>query len=229
LIPYGIKGVIWYQGESNAGRSKQYRVLLPTLISDWRQRWGEGPFFFDIVQLANNGQNTMPGADGDGMQAIRDAQMDTVETTINTGIAITDDIGDAVSDHPKDKVDVGSRLALAALAKGYGQKITYSGPVYTGSKIVGNQIIILFDHADGGLVAKGGGPLTGFSICDVHQNWVWADAKIDGANVDVSSSSIANPTAALFAWADNPSFNLYNGAGLPAAPFRTDRPAAGPY
>ena len=221
MIPYGIKGAIWYQGESNVGRGTQYRTLLPTMINDWRQRWNEGPFPFYIVQLANLGQTPAQPGD-DGWAELRDAQLYTSETVPNTGIAVADDIGNPTDIHPKNKQEVGRRLSLVALAKTYGHKGEYSGPIYKSSKIVGSEVIISFDHVGGGLVSKDGAPLSGFSIEGSDHKWQWADAKIDGKNVDVSSALVPSPIAVRFKWSGNPVFNLYNTDGLPASEFRTD-------
>lgn len=225
LVPFGIKGAIWYQGESNTGRDEQYRRLLPTMINDWRSRFGVGAFPFYIVQLANfMAQDTEPK--DDAWPRLREAQYLTTKTVPNTGISNTIDIGDAGDIHPKNKQDVGKRLALNALALTYGKKIEYSGPVYKSMKADGNAIRLSFDHVGGGLMAKGGMALTGFAIAGDDKKFVWADAKIDGSTVVVSSPKVAQPTAVRYAWANNPVCNLYNKDGLPALPFRTDSPAA---
>ncbi|HEX5324689.1 MAG TPA: sialate O-acetylesterase [Capsulimonadaceae bacterium] len=221
LIPYGIKGAIWYQGESNADRSYQYRSLLPAMIDDWRTRWGEGSFPFLIVQLANF-MATKPQPSESGWAELREAQLMTWQHVPNTGMAVIIDIGDANDIHPKDKQDVGSRLALAAGAVAYGDtRDEYSGPIYKSMTTEGNRIHLTFDHLGGGLVAKGG-LLSGFAIAGADKHWVWANAIIDGDTVVVSSPEVPNPVAVRYAWADNPVCNLYNKAGLPASPFRTD-------
>jgi sialate O-acetylesterase len=220
LIPDAIKGAIWYQGESNAGRAYQYRTLLPTMINDWRSRWGEGAFPFYIVQLANfQAQQPQPG-DSDWAE-LREAQSMTARNLPNSGIAVIIDIGNPTDIHPKDKQDVGKRLSLIALAQTYGQKIEYSGPEYKSMKRYGSGIRLAFDHIGGGLVAKGG-PLTGFAIAGADRKFVWADAVIQGDTILVSSPQVPNPVAVRYAWADNPACNLYNKADLPASPFRTD-------
>lgn len=225
LIPFGIKGAIWYQGESNASRSEQYGRLLPTLINDWRDRFGVGAFPFYIVQLANFlPQDTEPR--NDDWPRLREAQYLTTKTLPNTGIANAIDIGDAVDIHPKNKQEVGRRLALNALALTYGKKIEYSGPVYKTMTADGNTIRVSFDHVGGGLMAKGGASLTGFAIAGDDKKFVWADAKIVGDTVVVSSPKVAKPTAVHYAWSNNPVCNLYNKEGLPALPFRTDGPVA---
>jgi sialate O-acetylesterase len=220
LIPYGIKGAIWYQGESNAGRAYQYRHLLPAMIGDWRTHWGEGDFPFYIVQLANwQALQKEPG--DDAWAELREAQSMTAKDVPHAGIAVTIDIGDAGDIHPKDKQDVGKRLALNALAKDYHKKVEYAGPTYKSMQKQGSAIRLSFDHVDRGLVAKGDKP-EGFAIAGDDHKWVWADAKIEGNNIVVSSPQVPNPVAVRYAWAINPICNLYNKAGLPASPFRTD-------
>ena len=222
LIPYGIKGAIWYQGESNAGRAYQYRTLLPTMIRDWRTRWGEGDFPFFIVQLANFQKSSNVPAD-DAWAELREAQSMTARNLPNTGIAVTTDIGDAADIHPKNKQDVGKRLALSAEAIAYGQKVEYSGPAYKSMKAIdhGGAIRLSFDHVGGGLVAKNDA-LTGFAIAGEDKKFVWAEAKIVGNSVVVSSVQVPHPVAVRYAWHTNPENSLYNKAGLPASSFRTD-------
>ena len=234
LVPFGIKGAIWYQGESNAGRNEQYRRLMPTLINDWRSRFGVGPFPFYIVQLANfMAQDTEPK--DDAWPGLREAQYLTAKNTPNVGLAVTIDIGDAGDIHPKNKQDVGNRLALAALAQTYGKKIEYSGPIYKSMKVEGDKIRLMFTHIGGGLViGNPSGPLNesevtllrGFAIAGADGKFVWANAKIEGETVVVSSPQIAKPTAVRYAWSNNPVCNLYNKDSLPAVPFRTDNPDA---
>jgi sialate O-acetylesterase len=220
LVPFGIKGAIWYQGESNAGRAYQYRRLLPAMIADWRSRFGVGDFPFYIVQLANfTASPTEPIEDA--WAELREAQTMTANDVKNAGMAVIIDIGDALDIHPKNKQDVGGRLALAALAKTYGQKVVYSGPMYRSMKREDGKIRLRFDHVEDGLVAKGG-KLTGFAVAGADHKFVWADAEIDGNSVVVSSPRVPEPVAVRYAWAANPVCNLFNGAGLPASPFRTD-------
>jgi sialate O-acetylesterase len=221
LLPFSIKGAIWYQGESNAGRAEQYRRLLPAMIRDWRSRFGAGDFPFLIVQLANFMSRSDSPTDT-GWARLREAQLYTSETVPRTGLAVAIDIGEAQDIHPKNKQEVGRRLALAARAIAYGQKLEYSGPVYRRMKIEGGTIRLSFEHTEGGLVAKDGERLTGFSIAGEDGRFVWADALIKGKDVLVSSPLIKTPVAVRYGWADNPACNLYNGAGLPASPFRTD-------
>ena len=222
LIPYGIKGAIWYQGESNAGRAYQYRTLLPTMIKDWRTRWGEGDFPFFIVQLANFQKSSDEPKD-DAWAELREAQSMTARNLPKTGIAVIIDIGDAADIHPKDKQTVGKRLALSAEAIAYGKKLEYSGPQYKSMSPAndGSAIRLAFDHLGGGLMAKGD-KLTGFAIAGEDRKFVWADAQIQGNSVIVSSTKVPHPMAVRYAWHINPVCNLYNKAGLPASPFRTD-------
>jgi sialate O-acetylesterase len=221
LTPFAIKGAIWYQGESNAGRDEQYARLLPTMIRDWQTAFevAELPFF--IVQLANfMGQDAEPR--DDAWPHLREAQWVSSLAADKGGLAVAIDIGDAADIHPRNKQDVGLRLALSALAIAYDKDIVYSGPLYTGMAVEGNKVRLSFDHVGGGLVAKGE-RLTGFAIAGADKHFVWADATIDGDTVLVSSDKVANPVAVRYAWGNNPVCNLYNAADLPAVPFRTDR------
>jgi len=221
LIPYGIQGAIWYQGESNASRAYQYRKLFPAMIKNWRKDWGQGDFPFLFVQLANF-RAVQPDPNESDWAELREAQLMTLASP-NTGMATIIDIGEANDIHPKNKQDVGKRLALWALAKTYGKELAYSGPVYKSMDVRGSQITLHFDHIGGGLVAGGGEPLKGFAIAGADRKFVWADAKIDDDTVVVSSDQVAEPVAVRYAWADNPVCNLYNKEGLPASPFRTDQ------
>ena len=216
VIPYAIRGVIWYQGESIIGGGiPLYPHVQATLISDWRQLWGEGNFPFYIVQLA--GQEAASNS-----PKVREAQA-TVLSLPNTGMAVATDIGEMHNVHPKNKQDVGDRLARIALANAYGYKMEFSGPMYDSSKVEGGTIRVSFTHLGGGLVAKNGGPLTWFQIAGADQKFVTADAKIDGDTVVVSSPDVPSPVAVRYAWVNYPvGCNLFNAAGLPAAQFRTD-------
>lgn len=216
ILPYTIKGVIWYQGESNADRATQYRKLFPLMITDWRQKWGEGSFPFYFVQIANYGATDQPPAAD--WPALRDAQRNTLSVP-NTGMAVIIDIGDKNRIHPQNKQEVGRRLALIAMAKTYGDKIPYSGPVYQSQKISGNKIELAF--ANGALTAKGD-TLKGFTIAGADKQFHPANATIRGNVITVISPDVANPVAVRYAWANNPACNLYNTAGLPASPFKTD-------
>ena len=219
LLPYGIAGAIWYQGESNAGRAYQYRTLFPTMIRDWRQAWGQGDFPFLFVQLANFMGTPAEPAES-AWAELREAQLMTLSLPA-TGMATIIDIGDAQDIHPRNKQDVGSRLALAAQAIAYGRRLVYSGPIYRSMTVEGDQVRLRFAHTGGRLVAKGG-PLRGFAVAGEDRQFHWAEAKIEGGMVTVRSAQVARPVAVRYAWADNPACNLYNQAGLPASPFRTD-------
>jgi len=223
LKPFSFKGVIWYQGESNAGRAHQYQTLKPLLINDWRKQWStvesknEFPFYW--VQLANF-RDPSPQPAGSDWAELREAQSMALSLP-NTGQAVAIDIGNAKDIHPKNKQEVGRRLALNALAKDYGKKIEFSGPVYDSMEVEGSKIRLTFSHAEG-LQAKGG-ELERFEIAGADQKFVWATAKIEGSNVIVSSEEVPAPVAVRYAWANNPDgCNLYNAADLPASPFRTD-------
>jgi len=217
LLPLRIRGVIWYQGESNVSRAAQYQKLFPVLIQDWRKRWGMGELPFYFVQLA---PFRYKNADPRNCAELREAQRLTLSLP-NTGMAVTTDIGDVNDIHPRNKQEVGRRLALWALAKTYGQDVVYSGPLYRAAKIEGNRIRIEFDHVDGGLVAKGG-ELTHFQIAGADGEYRLASAVIDGETVVVHSPEVTQPVAVRFGWSDDAEPNLFNAAGLPASPFRTD-------
>jgi len=221
LIPFGIRGAIWYQGESNAGRAVEYRKLFPAMISDWRKNWGQGDFPFLFVQLANFMAKDAEPKD-DPWPWLREAQTMTLSVP-KTGMAVIIDIGEGNDIHPKNKQDVGLRLSRAAQKIAYGKDIVHSGPVHeTGSmKIEGDKAVVKFKHLGGGLVAKGD-KLTGFAIAGEDRKFVWADAKIDAETVVVQSKDVPKPVAVRYAWANNPDCNLYNKEGLPACPFRTD-------
>jgi sialate O-acetylesterase len=219
IVKAPIKGAIWYQGESNAGRAYQYRKLFRDMITDWRKAWKVGDFSFYFVQLANF-MDEQPQPVDSAWAELREAQTMTLSLP-NAGMAVIIDVGDAKDIHPRDKQTVGYRLAQVALARDYGKKIEYSGPMYKSMKVEGGAIRLSFDHIRGGLVAKGG-ELVGFAIAGADKKFVWAKAKIDGNTVVVSSDSVAQPAAVRYAWADNPKCTLYNKEGLPASPFRTD-------
>jgi sialate O-acetylesterase len=222
LLYYRIKGVIWYQGESNADRPIEYRTLFPALIRNWREKWDEGNFPFLFVQLPNFMEpKTEPSESNWAL--LREAQLKTLSLP-NTGMAITIDIGEWNDIHPLDKKDVGYRLALAAEKVAYGDNnVVYSGPIYNSMKADGNKIILSFTNTGSGLIAKGGGKLKYFVIADSSKKFVWANAKIDDDKVIVWNNKISNPVAVRYAWADDPEgANLYNKEGLPASPFRTD-------
>ena len=220
LIPYAIRGAIWYQGEANSGRGELYEAQLETLIQDWRSRWGYD-FPFGWVQLPNFHKPQVESVEDTGWVRVREGMLKALRLP-KTGMAITLDLGEADNIHPKNKQEVGKRLALWALASVYGQNdIAASGPLPSGHAIRGGEVVISFNHTVGGLVAKGG-ELKGFAIAGVDKKWFRAQAKIRGDQVVVSSPEVQEPVAVRYAWADNPEFNLYNGSGLPASPFRTD-------
>jgi sialate O-acetylesterase len=219
LVPYAIKGAIWYQGESNAGRASEYRTLFPTMIKDWRERWQEGDFPFLFVQLAPFAANKDPN--GVQWAELREAQLLTSQKVPKTAEAVITDVGDEKDIHPKQKEPVGARLALAAEALAYDKKVEYSGPVYEGMKVEGNKAILSFTHVGGGLVAKGG-PLQGFTIAGADHKFVKAEAEVRDGTVEVSSKEVDKPEAVRYGWANFPVVNLFNKDGLPATPFRTD-------
>ena len=212
LLPYSIRGVIWYQGEANVGREKQYRTLFPTMIADWRRSWGEGDFPFLFVQIAPFKGMT---------PEIREAQLLSWQHTPNTAMAVTIDCGDADDIHPARKQPMGARLALAARALAYGEALEYSGPVFTSMQSVGRRAILSFTHLGGGLVAKDG-PLTGFTIAGTDKVFHPARAVIEGETVAVLADEVSQPVAVRYGWANVPEGDLFNAAGLPASPFRTD-------
>jgi sialate O-acetylesterase len=220
LLPYAVKGAIWYQGESNAGEAFVYRKLFPAMIRNWRTDWKLGDFPFLFVQLAPFRKTVDQPGESDWAE-LREAQLLTMLTVPNTAMAVITDVGEENNIHPKAKQPVGARLALAARALGYGEKIEYSGPIYKAMKREGNKIVISFDHLGGGLVAKDG-PLKGFAIAGADKKFVNATAEIVGDTVVVSSPEVAQPVAVRYGWANYPVVNLWNKAGLPASPFRTD-------
>jgi sialate O-acetylesterase len=212
ILPYGMKGVIWYQGESNAKQSKQYQTLFPAMIADWRNKWKQGNFPFFFVQIAPfKGQPP----------EIREAQFLTLAKSENTAMAVTTDVGNANDIHPKQKKPVGHRLALAARALVYGEKIEHSGPLYDSMKASADAIELSFKHVGGGLVAKDG-DLKGFTIAGEDGKFVPAKAVIKGDKIVVSADEVKSPKAARYGWVNVPDVNLYNKEDLPASPFRTD-------
>ena len=222
LIPYALRGAIWYQGEANASAGKLYGMQLATLIQDWRTRWGS-EFPFAWVQLPEYmGVQTVP-VEESGWALVREGMLQTLKLP-HTGMAIALGTGEAGNIHPKNKQEVGRRLALWALATVYGQKDVASGPLPAGHKVTGDEVVLSFTHTNGGLVAKGG-ELKGFAIAGADHKWIWANAKLAGDTVIVSHPDVKSPVVVRYAWANNPAeANLYNGAGLPASPFRTDAP-----
>lgn len=219
LIPYAIKGAIWYQGESNAGRAYQYRTLFPAMITDWRERWGQDfPFFW--VQLANFMERKDQPVDS-AWAELREAQSRTLSLP-KTGQAVIIDIGEANDIHPRNKQDVGKRLALAALKVAYGKEdVVFSGPTLKEAKFEDGKAVLTFENVGEGLKAKDG-EVKGFAVAGDDRVFKWAKAEIDGDKVVVSSPDVPKPTAVRYAWADNPEATLYNSEDLPASPFRTD-------
>lgn len=225
LIPFGIKGAIWYQGESNVNNGYQYRKLMPMMIEDWRARWQQGDFPFLMVQLANFGEHLQePGSSK--WAELREAQFLTALHHPNTSMAVTIDIGEGNDIHPRNKQDVGKRLALQALANTYGREIIYSGPVYKRHQVEQGRIRVFFDHTAAGLTAADGSKnLKGFSIAGPEGTFRWAEAYIDQNSVVVYNPEVKNSKNVRYGWEDNPEeVNLFNSAGLPASPFRTDVP-----
>jgi sialate O-acetylesterase len=232
LIPYAIKGAIWYQGENNADQGAEYATLLPRMIADWREHWQQGDFPFLFVQLANYKHPQVQPSEGQ-WAIIRESQLKTLAVP-NTGMAVAIDLGEARTVHPLDKMDIGLRLALAAKHVAYGQKLVFSGPIYDTMKVEGNKIRLHFKYSETGLKigtapwtrfpppAQPVTELTGFAIAGADKNFVWAQAKIDGNDVVVSSDQVAAPVAVRYGWANDPPCNLYNKENLPASPFRTD-------
>lgn len=222
-LGYGIKGAIWYQGESNASRAYQYRDLFPLMIQNWRDEWGQGDFPFYWVQLADfTGEKPEPG-DSDWAE-LREAQTMTMTRLPNTGEAVIIDIGEGKDIHPMNKVDVGRRLARWALAKDYGVNIAYHSPQYKSMEIQGNKIVLTFDFVEGGWRPFDVNEPRGFAIAGDDKKFVWATGKIlpDG-KIEVSSDKVPNPVAVRYGWANNPVVNMFSKAsGLPLNPFRTD-------
>jgi sialate O-acetylesterase len=222
LVPVAIRGAIWYQGESNAGRAEQYQKLFPAMIRAWREAWGQGEFPFHFVQLANFMAATNQPAQSTWAE-LREAQAMTLSLP-NTAMAAAIDIGEEKDIHPKNKQEVGRRLALTALARVYGKKeIVDSGPAYKSMAVEGAAIRLTFDNPGGGLATRDSTPPKGFAIAGEDMKFAWADAKIEGETVVLSSAAVPKPVAARYAWADNPdTANVVNKAGLPMFPFRTD-------
>jgi sialate O-acetylesterase len=222
LLPFAMRGVIWYQGESNAGRAAQYRDLFQVMIRDWRRAWGQGDFGFYFVQLANYMFRSPQPTEG-AWAELREAQAMALALP-QTGMAVAIDIGEADDVHPRNKRDVGLRLAFNALHQTYGQcDVVPCGPIFRSVKREGSSLRLSFDFAEGGLVCRGD-VLRGFAIAGEDGCFVWAEAKIDGDDILVSSPEIASPQSVRYGWADNPEVNLYNKAGLPASPFRFPKP-----
>ncbi len=224
LLDYKVKGVIWYQGESNTEEPHKYNELFPALIWDWREQWNQKDLPFLYVQLPNYGEVRKQPSESNWAE-LREAQLKTLAVTNNTAMAVAIDVGEWNDLHPFNKKDVGNRLALAAQHLVYGnESIVYSGPIYQSKKIEDSGIIISFNNIGSGLMIKGSGKLNCFEIAGPDKKFVWAEAEIEGNQVVVKSEEIDNPVEVRYAWADNPEgANLYNKEGLPASPFRTDK------
>jgi sialate O-acetylesterase len=220
LIPYGIRGVIWYQGESNSGHAYEYRTLFPTMIQDWRTQWKQGDLPFLCVQLAPYQKIESAPMDSDWAE-LREAQLLTTKKLAKVGMAVITDVGEEFDIHPKKKEPVGARLALLARKIAYGQNITATGPVYKKMRIDGNQIVLGFESVGAGLECRGE-KLTGFTIAGADRKFYPAEAEIRGDTVVVSCPAVEQPAAVRFGWANYPVVNLWNRDGLPATPFRTD-------
>ena len=222
LVGFGIKGVIWYQGESNQSKAKEYRTLFPDLIKSWRNVWGQGDFPFLWVQLANINKPKSQPAESK-LAELQDAQSNTLKLP-NTGMAVINDIGEWNDVHPMNKLEAAHRLYLAGLKVAYNENnIVFSGPTLSKTEIKDNKIILYFNNIGSGLIAKGAQKLNYFAIASDNKKYVWADAYIDGNKVIVSSNLIAQPKFVRYAWADNPvGANLYNKEGLPASCFNTE-------
>lgn len=220
LVPFAVKGAIWYQGENNAPRAYRYRDLLPQMIADWRGDWQQ-EFPFMIVQLANYMQRNDQPTESEWAE-LREAQLLTSRTVKGTGLAVTIDVGNPDDIHPTDKQSVGHRLSLAARHTAYGEQTESRGPECESYSIENGSVRLSFSHTTGGLKTHGDSSLKGFAIAGGDHKFYWADARIEGNDIVVSSPQVPSPLAVRYAWADNPDCNLYNGAGLPATPFRTD-------
>jgi hypothetical protein len=221
VLPYAIKGALWYQGEANSGNAEagqRYKVQLPLLIADWRARWGQGDFPFAWVQLPNYNRN------GEGWMLVREAMLESLKVP-HTGMAVTTDVGDPGDIHPTNKQAVGERLAWWALAAVYGRaNVPASSPLPGKHEVAGKEVVVTFAHTGGGLTARGGGEVRGFVIAGADKKWLPAKARIEGDRVIVWHPDVAEPAAVRYNWAANPDGNLFNATGqLPATPFRTDR------
>ena len=221
-IGYGIKGAIWYQGESNAGRAYQYRDLFPVMIKSWREEWGIGDFPFYWVQLADHSAERSDPADS-AWAELREAQTMTMARLPNTGQAVIIDLGEGKDIHPKNKQDVAKRLVRWALAKDYGIKVPYQSPTYKSMEVKDKKVILTFEHVGGGLKPFDVNTIRGFAVAGDDKKFVSAEAKLVGNHqVEVWSDKVSEPVAVRYAWADNPVCNLYSNDGLPVTPFRTD-------
>ncbi len=224
LIPFPIKGAVWYQGESNEDNKSApiYRSMMETMIGDWRQRWGEGDFPFMYVQLASLGQLALAPPSHASIAYVREQQRLNLSVP-HTAMAVTIDIGDPANVHPKNKQELGRRLGLMARQLAYGEDVAASGPMFDSFKVDGPTVTVHFKHAEGGLASRGGTPV-GFAIAGEDKKWIWATAKIDKDNVVLTNPEVSAPVAVRYGYADNPPVNLFAKGenGLPASPFRSD-------
>ena len=220
LVPFAISGAIWYQGESNAGAAYQYRKLFPAMITNWRKDWNQGDFAFLFVQLAPFLKINPEPMDSNWAE-LREAQLMTTKNTAKAGMAVITDVGDEVDIHPKKKEPVGARLALAARAIQYGEKVEFSGPEYHSMSLDGNKVVLTFTHGKGISTSDGGDP-KGFTIAGPDRKFYNAQAKIQGGKVVVWCDNVVSPAAVRYGWANYPVVNLQNGIHLLASPFRTD-------
>jgi sialate O-acetylesterase len=223
LVPYGIRGVIWYQGESDTGAADQYRVLFPALIAGWRAEWRGPALSFLFVQLAPFMRRSDEPQES-AWAELRDAQLATSRSVPRTGMAVITDAGDESDIHPRNKQVVGERLALLARSIVYGEPAEASGPVYESMRREGASLVLRFSHVAGGLEPAEGRSVSGFTVSGEDGRYVNAAAVIRGDTVVVSSPEVAHPVSVRYGWADYPQGDLRNKAGLPASPFRTDAP-----
>jgi sialate O-acetylesterase len=222
IIGYSIRGVIWYQGEANAKRAYQYRHLFPLVIQSWRNGWGQGDFPFYWVQLPAHGAKHSEPRESQWAE-LREAQALTTKKLPNTGQAVTIDLDEANTLHPKNKQDVAKRLARWALARDYRLDLVHRSPIYKSMEKKGGKLVVTFEHVGGGLITSSVKPPIGFAVSGKEQKFVWAQARIIGEDkVEVWADQVPDPVAVRYAWADNPMCNLENREGLPVTPFRTD-------
>ncbi|WP_197529198.1 sialate O-acetylesterase [Aeoliella mucimassa] len=224
LMPMAFRGVIWYQGETNASRAEQYRELFPLMIDTWREHWGQGEFPFYWVQLADYRAEREHPSESDWAE-LREAQTFTLDRVANTAQVVIIDAGDGIDVHPSDKQLVGDRLARIALTRDYGIEVPYLYPRFVSMEVKEGSIVVELDNVGGGLKTHDKKPVLGFAIAGEERNWVWAEARITGNKrnkVEVSSDEVPEPVAVRYAWADNPVCNLNSSHDLPVTPFRTD-------
>lgn len=220
VMPYGVRGILYYQGEHNWNHPFRYREQLRALIGDWRIRWRGGNLPFLVVQLPGHGA-VQPQPSQHFWAVLRESQREALRLP-NTGLAVTIDLGDPKDQHPTNKKEVGERLALAAYGVAYGDRIVYSGPAFDSLRVEGNALRLYFSHTGSGLTTPNGEPLKGFAVAGPDKVFHWAEARIAGNQVMIGSRAVPNPVAVRYGWAGSPDCNLYNREGLPASPFRSD-------